>query len=42
MMKERIFTGHPSLALTPLHLNSLVLALLALNLLIFAPLPLVN
>ena len=43
MMKEKIFTGHPSLALPPLHLAllalaSLTLALLALNLLAFAPL----
>ena len=37
MMKERIFAGHPSLALPPLHL-----ALLALNLLAFAPLTLAN
>ena len=37
MMKERIFAGHPSLAHPPLHL-----ALLALNLLAFAPLTLVN
>ena len=36
MMKERIFAGHPSLALAPLHLASLALALLALNLLAFA------
>ena len=42
MMKERIFAGHPSLVLPPLHLASLALALLALNLLIFAPLTLVN
>ena len=37
MMKERIFAGHPSLAFLPLHL-----ALLALNLLAFAPLTLAN
>ena len=37
MMKERIFASHPSLSLLPLHL-----ALLALNLLAFAPLTLVN
>ena len=47
MMKERIFAGHPSLALPPIHLAllalaSLSLALLALNLLGFAPLTLVN
>ena len=47
MMKERIFAGHPSLALPPLHLASLALAslalvLLALNLLAFAPLTLFN
>ena len=42
MMKERNFAGHPSLVLPPLHLASLALALLALNLLIFAPLTLVN
>ena len=43
MMKEKIFTGHPSLALPHLHLAlislaSLALALLALNPLAFAPL----
>ena len=37
MMKEGIHAGHPSLALPSLHL-----ALLALNLLAFAPLTLVN
>ena len=47
MMKERIFVGFPSLALSPLHLVLLDLAsfaraLLALNLLAFAPLTLVN
>ena len=47
MMKERIFAGHPSLALPPRHLVSLALAslpcaLLALNLLAFAPLTHVN
>ena len=42
MMKEGIFAGHPSLALPPLYLASLALTLLALNLLIFAPLTLVN
>ena len=43
MMKEEIFAGHPSLALPRLHLalhalTSIALALLALNLLAFAPL----
>ena len=47
MMKEKIFTGHPSLALPPLYLESLALAslalaLLALNLLAFARLTHVN
>ena len=47
MMKERIFAGHPSLALPSRHLAllalaSLALALLTLNLLAFAPLILVN
>ena len=37
MMKERIFASHPSLPLPTLHL-----ALLALNLLAFAPLTLAN
>ena len=47
MMKERIFAGHPSLALPPLHLASLAwasisLAPLAINPLAFALLPLLT
>ena len=39
MMKERIFAGQVTfLLLFPLHFASLALALLALNLLLFAPL----